>query len=101
MGIFNFGNLLRRSHGAHFTALIASFRTEIDDPIRALDHFQIVLDHDQRVTGIGQSLENLQQPRDVIEMQTGRRLVEDEKIADCIPIWALDVFCLSQMPNQL
>ena len=101
MGIFNFGNLLRRSHGDHFAALIASFRAEIDDPIRALDHFQIVLDHNERVTGIDQSLENLQQPRDVIEMQTGRRLVEDEKIADCIPIWALDVFCLSQMPNQL
>ena len=101
MRILDLGNLLRRSHGDHFAALIASFRAEIDDPIRALDHFQIVLDHDERVTGIDQSLKNLQQPHDVIKMQTGRGLVEHEKIADCIPIWALDVFCFSQMPNQL
>ena len=41
------GNLLGSSCGHHPTALIASLRTQIDDPIRALDHLEIVLNDNQ------------------------------------------------------
>ena len=54
---------------------------EIDDPVGAFNHFEIVLDHDQRMPGVDQSLEQLQQHRDIIEMQSGGRFVENEKIA--------------------
>ena len=50
-------NLLRRSGGDDFTARITSFRAEIDDPIGALDHLQIVLDHHERMPAIHQALE--------------------------------------------
>ena len=66
--------------GDDFTAFLARFRTEIDDPVGAFDHFEIVLDHDYRVPAIDQALKKLQQNRDIIEMQSGRRFVEDEKI---------------------
>src|SRR5579864_1482492 len=39
---------LRRSHADHFAAAIAALRPQIDDPIRSLDDFEIVLDHDDR-----------------------------------------------------
>jgi hypothetical protein len=43
--------------GDDFAAFIAGFRSEIDDPIGALNHFEIVLDHDERMPAIDQALE--------------------------------------------
>ena len=62
-------------------AVLARLRTKIDDPIRRFDDFEIVLDHDDRVPGIDQALEKLQQNRNVIEMQSGCRFVENKKIS--------------------
>src|SRR5262245_43959528 len=58
-------------------AATAAFRAEIDDPVRRLDHVQIVLDHQHGVAAIDQPMEHFQQQPDVLEMQPGRRLVED------------------------
>ena len=62
-----------------FTALFAAFRAEIDDPIGALDHLEIVLDHDDRISLLDQPLKQPNEQRDVVEMQAGGRLVEDEQ----------------------
>src|SRR5207247_10571063 len=62
-----------------FASSIARFWTEIDDPISALDHLQVVLDHHDRMSTIDQPLKQLQQHRHVIEMQSGGRLIEDER----------------------
>ena len=78
---FDLRDLLRRSRSDEAAAVVARFRTEIDDPIRAFDHLEIVLDHDDRVAGVDQALKHLHQQRDIVEMQAGRRLVEDEKLA--------------------
>ena len=48
---------LRRSRRDYFPALLARFRTEIDNPIRAFDDLEIVFDHYDRVPGIHQPLE--------------------------------------------
>ncbi len=49
-------NLLRRSGGDHVAACITCFRAEIDNPIRALDHFEVMLDHNDRVSVIDKPL---------------------------------------------
>ena len=46
-------------------------------PVGALDHVEVVLDHDHAVACVHEPLEHLQQPLDVGEVQPGGRLVED------------------------
>ena len=48
--------------------------------IGRLDHIQVVLDHHDRMSGIDQSVQALQEPVDVGEMEPRRRLVEDVQI---------------------
>ena len=55
----------------------AAFRAEIDDVVGRLDHVEVVLDDEQRVARFEQLPERGEQLRDVVEVQTGRRLVED------------------------
>ena len=108
-------DLLRRSGSDDFTTSITSFRAEIDDPIGALDHVEIVLDHHEGMSAIHQALEQLQQHRHIVEMQSRGWLVEDKQIANTdirrvlaiyrscgLPIGSMFVvFRLSQMPYQL
>jgi hypothetical protein len=54
--IFYPGNLLRRSYSDHIAACVSCFRAKIDNPIGALDHFEIVLDHHDGMTAIDQPL---------------------------------------------
>ena len=72
------GDLLRRSGCNHFAACLSRFRTEIDDPIGALDHFQIVFDHHDRMSAIDQPLKQSQQHRHIVEMQSGGRFIKDK-----------------------
>lgn len=55
------GNLFRGAQSDHFTAAVAPFRPHIDDIIRRLDHVEVVLDHDNRVAGINQTVQHPQQ----------------------------------------
>ena len=95
-------DLLWRSLGNNFPAVSARFGPKIDNPVGAFNHFKVVLDHDQRMAGIDQALKNLKQHRDVIEMQTGGRLVKDEKIAArSVPRrFALRLASFRQMSNK-
>ena len=90
----HFRHGLGRSRRDQLPAFVARFGPEVDHPIGALDHFKVVLDHDQRVAALDQSLKQPHQDRDVVEMQSGRRLVEDEEIA--IRVLAL----VGEMPHQ-
>ena len=89
--IFDFRNLLRCSTRHDFAASIAGFRTEIDDPISALEYFEIVLDYHDRMSVSNQPLKQLQQHRHVVEMQSRGWFVENQQIADCFTICALSV----------
>ena len=64
---------------------LAAFGAEVDDPVGGLDHVEIVLDDEQRVPGFEQLPERGQQLGDVVEVQPGRRLVEDveQPVAAC------------------
>ena len=60
-------------------AATARLGTEIDDVVGALDDFEIVLDHEHAVPLLHQPVEDAHELRHVVEVQPGRRLVEDEE----------------------
>ena len=55
----------------------AALGPEVDDPVRGLDHVEVVLDHEHRVAVVDQPVEHLEQLLDVGEVEAGRRLVEE------------------------
>src|SRR5689334_16065772 len=70
-------DVLRRPPGDDLAAAVAAFGAEADHPVRGLDDFEIVLDHDDRVALRNQLVQHLQELLDVVEMQAGGRLVEN------------------------
>src|SRR6266545_1100449 len=73
------GNLLRRACSHDLAATLSAFGSQVNDPVRALDHLQVMFNHDHRVTCVAQLHQNLQQFFDIDEMQSGRRFIEDVK----------------------
>src|SRR5579883_1367893 len=69
-------HLLGSARGHNPASVFAAVRSQIDDPVRALDHVEIMLDHEHRVAQIHKLLQHFEQLANVIEMQPGRRLVE-------------------------
>ena len=69
--------LLGRTFGDDEAAAATAFRTEVDDPVGGLDHVEIVLDDEHGVALVDQSVQHVQQPTDVFEVQTGCWFVED------------------------
>src|ERR1700682_2240937 len=70
-------DLLRSSDGDDLTALVPTLWAQVDDVIRGLEDVEVVLDDDHRVAGIDEPVQDVEQPLDVGEVQTGGRLVED------------------------
>ena len=68
-----------RARRHDLAAGVAALWTEIYDPVGGADDVEVVLDHDERVPGGEQLAERLEQLRDVIEVQSGRRLIEKKK----------------------
>ncbi len=73
------GDLGRRADADDFAAALAAIGPEIDDPIRGADQIQVVLDDQQGMPGGEQLAKGLQQLRDVLEVQSGGGLVEQEQ----------------------
>src|SRR6185312_1876031 len=65
------GDLLGRPDGHDLAAAGPAFRAEVDDPVRGLDHIEVVLDDDHRVALVHQTVQDLKQLADVLEVQTG------------------------------
>ena len=68
----------------------AALRTEVDDPVGGLDHVEVVLDHDDRVAVVAQPVQHGEQQLDVVEVQAGRRLVEDVERAAGVALRQLE-----------
>src|SRR5260370_4124379 len=77
VGAGGHGDFLGSSLRHRLSATVAAFGTQIDDVVGGLDHFEIVLDHDYRVARVGEAAEHSEQFLDVIEMQSGRRLIQN------------------------
>jgi len=73
------GDLLRSARGHDVPAGRAALGPEVDQPIRRLEDVKVVLDHDDGVTAGPEAEEDLEQSVDVGEVETGRRLVEEEE----------------------
>ena len=60
---------------------VAPFRAQVDQPVGGADDVQVVLDHQQGVAVAQQPLEGPQQGGDVVEVQAGGGLVQQEQDA--------------------
>jgi hypothetical protein len=82
MARFVLGDVLgcsRRDKSAAFRTTLGS---QVDDPVGALDHIEVVLDDDERAVVVRKPLHDAEQELDVRKVQTGRRLVQDvERVA--------------------
>src|SRR5437762_9297294 len=58
-------------------AVVAGAGAEVDDPVGVRHDRLVVLDDDDRLAGVDESVEQAEQLLDVGEVQAGRRLVED------------------------
>ena len=70
-------HLFRRPLNHDVPTAIAAFWSEINHPVRHLDHVEIVFDDQQRIPRRAQLEENFQQLRHVMEMQTRRRFIQN------------------------
>src|SRR5256886_6287557 len=62
-------------------ACVAGPGSQLDHPIGPLDDVEMVFDHEDRVTGVDKPVEHAAQGSDVVEVEPGRRLVEDIELA--------------------
>src|SRR5882762_4632751 len=70
-------DLFRRAGGNHLAAHVAALGSHVDQPVGRLNDVEIVLDNQQRRSRLEQFAKGGQQLGDVVEMQSGRWLVED------------------------
>ena len=77
VAVLHRGDLLGRALGDDQAAAVAALGAHVDDPVGVLDDVEVVLDDDDGVALVDQPLQHLEQLADVLEVQTGRRLVED------------------------
>ena len=70
-------NVLRCALGDDSPSSGTPLGTHVDDPVRCLDHVQVVLDDDHRIAFVDKAVDDIEQLADVFEMQSGGGLVED------------------------
>src|ERR1051325_5994842 len=73
------GDLFGCAGRHNFSAALAGFRAEIDHPVGAFDHVEVVLDDEQRMAGIDQALKDFQEHAHIVEVQAGGGFVEEEE----------------------
>ena len=59
---------------------MAAFGSKIDNPVRALNDIEMMFDHEDRVSGIHQPLQTIQQALNIGQMQPGRGFIENVQI---------------------
>src|SRR5467141_2064931 len=70
-------DLLGRPFRHHATTQLPALGAQVDHPIGGLHHIEIVLDDDDRVALVHQPVQYFQQQPYVLEVQSGRRFVQD------------------------
>src|SRR3972149_7939189 len=67
-----------RSDGRNdFATVLAAFGTQVDEVVTVFDDVEIVFNDDDGVVVFGEVNQGLHQLGDVVEMETGRRFVEN------------------------
>src|SRR6266566_9421942 len=75
----NTHDLFGRAGSNQVSTCVSAFWSKIDYIVRGLNHVEIVLNHDERSTGLHQRPKRRQQFVDVVKVQTGSRFVKDVK----------------------
>src|SRR5699024_3142101 len=70
------GDVLRGAFGDHEAAAGASFGAQVDHPVGAFDHVEVVLDDHHSVALGDQPVQDGHQAADVVEVQSGGGLVQ-------------------------
>ena len=70
------GHLFGRAGRDDAPAAITALGAEVDDPVGGLDDVQVVLDDHDRVAGISQAMQHVEQQLDVVEVQARGRLIQ-------------------------
>ena len=70
------GDLLGGPHGDDPAAAGTSLGSEVNDPVSGFDDVEVVLDHDDGVSAVDQSLKDGNQLVNVVEMEPGGRLIQ-------------------------
>lgn len=55
------------------------FGAEVEDPIGGFDDFEVVFDDEERVTGVDETLKDLNQDANIVEVKTCGGFVEDQE----------------------
>ena len=72
-------HLRGRARGHHLAAAVAALGPQVDDVVGALDDLGVVFDDHHRVALVDELLQGGEQPADIVEVETGGGLVEDEE----------------------
>lgn len=81
-------HVFRSVLGNHPAATGPALRAHVDHPVRRLDDIEVVLDDDDRVPRVDESMQYGQQPADVVDVQPGRRLVQYVQCAPRVRRWS-------------
>ena len=76
VGFLTRGNFLGCPCHDQLTALVASLRSKVQYPIGAFDDVEVMLNHQDRMPRIHQSLQTIQKALYIREMQSSGRFVE-------------------------
>ena len=77
--LFAFGNLLGSSRSDNATAVYARIRAKVNNPVRALDHIEVVFNHHDAVAETTQAIQAFEQSADIFKMEARRRFIEQVK----------------------
>ena len=78
-GVFVLRDFLGRAGGDDLSAFFAGLGSDVDDMVGGFDHFHIVLDDHEGVSGVDETVEDAEEARDVVEVESGGRFVEEQQ----------------------
>ena len=76
--LFATHNIFRRAATYDVAALVATFRSQVDNVVAALYHVEVVLDYHDRVSSCYKGVERIEQAMDIMEVLTRCWLIKDE-----------------------
>jgi len=81
IGFLVAGHLFRRALSHDAASGFATFGAEIDNPIRLLNHVQVVLNDEHSITKVHEAIQDVQKFLNVVKVQAGGGLVQDVECA--------------------
>ena len=78
-GVLALRDFLGGAGGDDLSAVLAGFGADVDDVVGGFDNFHVVFDDDKGVSGFDEAVEDAEEARDVVEVESGGGLVEKQE----------------------